>query len=83
MSPNGMLFVLFFISKMFKFFLQWAVSQKTRLSTVYHYLDDFIFPGSSLSSDCERLMTAFTELTEKIGVPLAENKTVGPTTVIK
>ena len=61
-------------------FLQWAVSQKMRLSTVDHYLDDFIFAGSSLSSDCERLMTAFTALTEKIGVPLADNKTVGPTT---
>ena len=28
-------------------------------------------------------MTGFTELTEQIGVPLADNKTVGPTTVIK
>jgi len=83
MSPNGLLFVLFVVRKMFEvFFLQWAVIQETGLSTVDHYLDDFIFAGGSLSSDYERLMTAFTEL-KKVRVPLAENKTVGPTNVVK
>ena len=81
MFPNGLLFVLFFVRKMFEFFLQWAVIQETGLSTVDHYLDDFIFAGGSLSSDYERLMTAFTEL-KKVSVPLAENKTVGPTNVV-
>lgn len=62
MSPNGLLFVLFFVRKMFEFFLAMAVIQETGLSTADHYLDDFIFAGGSLSSDYEPLMTAFTEL---------------------
>ena len=39
-----------------------AVIQETGLSTADHYLDDFVFAGGSLSSDYERLMTTFTEL---------------------
>ena len=60
--PNGLLFVLFFVRKMFEFFLAMAIIQETGLITAYHYLDDFIFAGGSLSSDYEPLMTAFTEL---------------------
>lgn len=64
MSPNGLLFVLIFVRKLFDFFPQWTVIQETGLSTVDHYLNDFIFAGENLFSDYERL-TAFTELKRK------------------
>ena len=62
--PNGLLFVLFFVRKMFEFLLAMAVIQETGLITAYHYLDDFIFVGGSFSTDNERLMSAFTELSK-------------------
>ena len=67
----------------FSSFLQWAVVRETGLNTIDHYLDDFFFAGSSSSSDCQLLMDGFISLAKIIGVPLAENKTTGPTTVLR
>jgi hypothetical protein len=35
----------------------------------------------ALTNDCEILMKTFLKLSEELGVPIAENKTVHPTTV--
>lgn len=66
----------------FAHFLQWAVELRCGLHTVDHYLDDYIFMGSELSDDCATLMSSFTDLCEDLGVPLAVDKTLGPTTIL-
>lgn len=43
-----------------------------------HYLDGFIFAGQS-ASVCKDTMPTFNSIFHELGVPLAEDKTVGPT----
>jgi hypothetical protein len=38
----------------FSTFLHWVVENKAGLSTLDHYLDDFIFPGAALTNDCQK-----------------------------
>ena len=56
------------------------VAHKTNKMTLDHYLDDFIFVGPSYSQDCKILMDAFFQVCKDLGVPIAEEKTCGPTT---
>ena len=35
-------------------FLHWVAEIKAGLSTLDHYLDDFIFPGAALTNDCQK-----------------------------
>ena len=42
-----------------------------------HYLDDFLLIGSS-AAGCEQLLSCFQSLCATLGVPLADEKTVGP-----
>ena len=62
--------------------MHWVVENKAGLSTLDNYLDDFIFPGAALTNDCHKLMDTFSLVSKELGVPLAENKTEGPTTKI-
>lgn len=64
----------------FACFLHWLVEKKSGISSLDHYLDDFLFGGSALSNDCEILMDTFQSISLEMGVPLADNKTTGPTT---
>ena len=64
----------------FSTFLQWALMEKTNLESVFHYLDDFLFLGQATTQHCTTLMQEFTNLCEFLGVPLVEEKTVGPST---
>ena len=66
----------------FSTFLQWAVKISSGLDTLDHYLDDFIFMGSKYTSDCLFLMNTFMGISEELGIPIADDKTVGPTTVL-
>ncbi|XP_067322974.1 uncharacterized protein [Anolis sagrei] len=66
----------------FSTFLEWAIKEKSGLRGVAHYLDDFLFVGRSGSGDCGALLCAFQQLAEYLGVPLAEEKTEGPLTVL-
>ena len=66
----------------FATFLHWVVQSKTDLDTLDHYLDDFIFAGANGSGNCALLMDAFKHICQELGVPLADNKTVGPTTLL-
>ena len=68
--------------KKFATFLQWVVQTKCGLNTLDHYLEDFLFAGSALSNDCSVLMSTFFEVSNEIGVPIAKDKTIGPTTVL-
>ena len=47
-----------------------------------HYLDDFLVAGAHKSNDCFQLMTSYSDMCEEIGVPLAPEKTIGPTSYL-
>ncbi|XP_067323909.1 uncharacterized protein [Anolis sagrei] len=66
----------------FSTFLEWAVKTKAGLKGVVHYLDDFLFVGKGGSGDCGALLHAFQQLAYSLGVPLADEKTEGPQTVL-
>lgn len=61
-------------------FLHWVISYKAGLQTLDHYLDDFIFAGEQETNDCQKLMDTFVQVADELGVPIAHNKTVAPTT---
>ena len=48
---------------------------------ITHYLDDFLFVGNS-RSNCMALLRTFEMLCAELGVPLAQEKTEGPTQTI-
>ena len=48
-----------------------------------HYLDDYIVLGPPSSEDCRRGLQVALDTCEKVGFPVAEEKTVGPATVIR
>lgn len=64
----------------FSTFLHKTVARETGLDSLDHYLDDFLFAGGANTHNCRILMDAFLEVASEMGVPIAENKTVGPTT---
>jgi hypothetical protein len=41
-----------------------------------------LFAGEALTNDFEIPMNTFLKISEELGVPVAENKTVHPTTVL-
>ena len=47
-----------------------------------HYLDDFLFWGPPSSQECGRAMRRATAWCERLGLPVAPHKTVGPTTTL-
>ena len=65
----------------FSTFLEWVFSEVTGLAQVTHHLDDCFFVGTPGSTDCQKHLASFKELMEYLGLPLAEEKTVGPDTV--
>lgn len=62
--------------------LHWAVTSYTGINTLYHYLDDFIFIGPSSSDHCYILMNTFLDISNQLGVPINDSKTVWPTTLL-
>ncbi|XP_053398262.1 uncharacterized protein LOC128556673 [Mercenaria mercenaria] len=63
-------------------FLHWLVTEVTGLETLDHYLDDFIFVGKSGSDNCLTLVKAFEDICLQLGIPIAEEKSVGPVSVL-
>jgi len=63
----------------FATFLHRTVASISGLETLDHYLDDFFFAGANSTQNCTNLMQTFSKLCSQLGVPLADNKTVGPT----
>lgn len=71
------------IFEQFSTFLEWAVKTASAgTPNLDHYLDDFFFAGRSGTDECSTLMQNFTDICRELGVPLAVDKTVGPTTVL-
>ncbi|MBV2113348.1 MAG: hypothetical protein KUF82_20545 [Candidatus Thiodiazotropha sp. (ex Ctena orbiculata)] len=65
----------------FATFLNWLVADRFS-KNVDHYLDDFFFAGPHQSTDCASLMAHFQEICKDLGVPIAAEKTQGPTTCL-
>ena len=63
-------------------FLEFVVKQKSPVGDMKHYVDDFLFPGKANSSDSQSILQCFLESSAKLGVPIASDKTEGPTTSI-
>lgn len=64
----------------FSRFLEWAVKDLVSSADVVHYLDDFLFMEPPGHRACGRALQGFRQLAQALGVPLAEDKTEGPTT---
>lgn len=62
--------------------LHWAVTSYSGINTLDHYLDDFIFIGPSSSDHCYILMNTFLDISNQLGVPINDSKTVWPTTLL-
>ena len=58
------------------------MQRQVGVSTVFHYLEDFLFLSSSGSDESAWLMQGFKKLCEATGVPIAQEKTVGSSTKV-
>lgn len=70
------------IFEKFSSFLHWLIEYRTKHSTLDHYLDDFIFAGPRDTPVCKDLMNGFTAISAELGIPIAKEKTMGPTSRI-
>jgi len=69
----------------FSTFLEWAAKKKAGSDMITHYADDFFFAGVSdeqSNLSCAKLVARFEQLCQELGVPLAKEKSVGPSTKI-
>ena len=66
-----------FIFNSFADLLLWLLIFVCGISCVVHYLDDFFLCASSLEQ-CQAHMDSMCSLFSELGIPLAEDKTVGP-----
>ncbi|KAM4023529.1 uncharacterized protein ACNLHF_028199 [Anomaloglossus baeobatrachus] len=64
----------------FSSFLEWVVRDVSGLSALVHYLDDFLCVGPADSAQCAGILATVEWVADRFGVPLAPEKTVGPTT---
>ena len=61
--------------------LEWVV-RKAGVRQIAHYLDDFVVIGRPASDECAESLRRMTELCAILGVPLAKEKSEGPSTSI-
>ena len=47
-----------------------------------HYLDDFVFAGEENSERCKTLMNYFLSISQELGIPIVDEKSIGPVTVL-
>ncbi|CAC5388495.1 unnamed protein product [Mytilus coruscus] len=66
----------------FACFLEWLVRFQSCKESIQHYLDDFLLAGEARSGECLHLMNNFRIICSDIGVPLAEEKTLGPSCIM-
>lgn len=66
----------------FSTFLEWYTRENLQLLQAYllHYLDDFLFGGPRGTNTCHIALETFISVCAELGVPVAEDKTVQPTT---
>ena len=61
--------------------LEWIAKFKLDIPGILHLLDDFLLV-SKTSSDCASNLSKFLGVCDELGVPMAPEKTVGPSTVL-
>ncbi|CAC5410097.1 unnamed protein product [Mytilus coruscus] len=66
----------------FACFLEWLVDINLAKNRIEHYLDDSLLAGEAKSGECLRLMNNLRLICSDIGVPLAEEKTLGPSCIM-
>ena len=66
----------------FATFLEFAVRRRSPVGQLLHYLDDFLFGGKRNTQDCQIIMGHFQKCMSELAVPIAGEKTEGPTTVL-
>ena len=69
--------------ELFSSFLEWVVIREAGSDMVVHFVDDFCFISSANTSSkqsCHKLVECFEQVCKRLGVPLATDKSVGPTT---
>lgn len=62
--------------------MEWVVRDIAAVNSIIYYLDDFLCVGLASSEVCAVLLTTLEYIAECFGIPLAPDKTEGPTTVI-
>ena len=62
--------------------LEYLLSRVGSITHIQHYLDDFFLVGNPNSNDCQSALSACFHLCRELGIPLAEDKTAGPSTVL-
>ena len=62
--------------------LEWLALHRLGASGVLHILDDFLFIAES-EEKCQADLNSFLNLCEYLGVPIAEERTVDPQTVLQ
>ena len=63
-------------------FLRWELQRQVGVGIVIYYLNDFLCLGSYGSDECACFMQGFQNQCEDIGDPIAQEKTVGPSTKV-
>jgi hypothetical protein len=58
------------------------VETKYHVAGMSHFIDDFILVGPPNSNKCLQDLHQFLSLCETVGVPIKEEKTVNPTSVL-
>ena len=66
----------------FASFLHWLTEERNGHKPILHYLDDFLFVGKAGASDCDISLSIFLQICQELGVPIAIDKTVQPTTTL-
>ena len=66
----------------FACFIDWAVRNSCSVGELEHYLDDFLFGGKKGTNHCDCILSSFFTLCKEFGVPIADEKTEGPCTVL-
>ena len=52
------------------------------MDSVEHFLDYYLLAGEWGTQNCKKIMSVFRGICDDLGVPLAEEKTEGPTCVL-
>ena len=69
--------------KDFQHFCIWVIENKSGSKNIDHYLDYFLFGGEKGTNECKNLMLQFEKMCSEIGIPIANEKTEGPSTIIE
>ena len=61
--------------------LKWIAKSKLAISGVLHLLDDFLLIDKTFSA-CEQNLSKFLTMCDNLGVPMAPEKTISPSSVL-